>query len=255
MRFLGYGGVKRSGQMQTRRGGILVALDTTDLARARDWARATAGAVAGVKLGLEFFTAQGPEGVRQVAETGAPVFLDLKFHDIPNTVAGAIRGVAPLRPAIVNVHAAGGKAMMRAALDAARDAAAQLGVAPPKVIAVTVLTSLGDDDLAAVGQPHKAEDQVRRLAALTQESGLDGVVCSPREIAQLRRDLGADFLLVTPGVRPGWAAAGDQKRVMAPGEAAAAGADYLVIGRPITAAADPAAAVRRIAQEITGAAA
>ncbi len=241
--------------MQRRRGGILVALDTTDLAQARGWARATAGAVAGVKLGLEFFAARGPDGIRQVAEAGAPVFLDLKFHDIPNTVAGAIRGVAPLRPAIVNVHAAGGKAMMLAALEAARDEAAKLGAVPPKVIAVTVLTSLGDEDLAAVGQPHKAADQVRRLAALTRECGLDGVVCSPQEIAQLRGDLGEDFLLVTPGVRPSWASAGDQKRVMAPGEAAAAGADYLVIGRPITAAADPADAVRRIAQEITSAAA
>lgn len=241
--------------MQNQRGGILVALDTTDLERARDWTRATAGAVAGVKLGLEFFTARGPEGVRRVAELGSPVFLDLKFHDIPNTVASAIRAVAPLRPAIVDVHAAGGPAMLRAAADAAQDAAAKLGVAPPKVIAITVLTSLGDDDLAAIGQPDGAADQVRRLAALTKECGLDGVVCSPREIVQLRRDLGPEFLLVTPGVRPSWSAAGDQKRVMEPREAAVAGADYLVIGRPITGAASPADAARRIAQEITSAAA
>lgn len=241
--------------MRDRRGGILVALDTTDLAQALDWARACDGSVAGVKLGLEFFTARGPAGVQQVAESGAPVFLDLKFHDIPNTVAGAIRGVAPLRPAIVNVHAAGGRAMMLAAGDAARDEAARLGIAPPKVIAVTVLTSLGDDDLAEVGQPGGSADQVRRLAALTKSCGLDGVVCSPQEIDLLRRDLGDDFLLVTPGVRPVWASAGDQKRVMTPGEAAAAGADYLVIGRPITAAADPAEAARRIAREITSVAA
>lgn len=237
------------------RGGILVALDTTDLDRARAWAKATAGSVAGLKLGLEFFTAQGPEGVRRVAEAGSPIFLDLKFHDIPNTVAGAIRGVAPLAPAIVNVHAAGGPAMLRAAVESARDSAAKLGVAPPKVIGVTVLTSLADDDLAAVGQPSGAAEQVRRLAALSQECGLDGVVCSPHEIAPLRRDLGGDFLLVTPGVRPIWAASGDQKRIMTPGEAAAAGADYLVVGRPITGAADPAEAARRIAQEITSVAA
>ncbi len=241
--------------MRKGRGGILVALDTTDLEQARAWARATAGSVTGIKLGLEFFTAQGPDGVRRVAEAGAPVFLDLKFHDIPNTVAGAIRGVAPLAPAIVNVHAAGGAAMLRAAVDAAREAAARRNVTPPKVIAVTVLTSLADEDLARVGQPGGATDQVRRLAALSKECGLDGVVCSPHEIVTLRRDLGDDFLLVTPGVRPLWAASGDQKRIMTPGEAASAGADYLVVGRPITGAADPAEAARRIAREITGVAA
>lgn len=241
--------------MQKRRGGILVALDTTELDQARQWARATAGSVAGVKLGLEFFNARGPDGVRQVAEMGAPIFLDLKFHDIPNTVAGAIRSVVPLQPAIVNVHAAGGPAMLRAAADAAKDAAAKLGIPAPKVIGVTVLTSMSDEDLAAVGQPDGAADQVRRLAALTKDCGLDGVVCSPHEIAQLRRDLGADFLLVTPGVRPSWAAAGDQKRVMEPRQAMAAGADFLVIGRPITGAADPAEAARRIAHEISDAAA
>ncbi|MGH6894064.1 MAG: orotidine-5'-phosphate decarboxylase [Dongiaceae bacterium] len=234
------------------RGGILVALDTTDLAVARGWARATRGAAAGVKLGLEFFNARGPDGVAEIAELGAPVFLDLKFHDIPNTVAGSIRAVAPLKPMILNLHAAGGATMMRAALDAAGDSAARLGTQPPKLIAVTVLTSLGDQDLAEIGQPAGALDQVRRLAALTKNCGLDGVVCSPREIAILRRDLGEDFLLVIPGVRPSWAAAGDQKRVMEPRQAVEAGADYLVIGRPITGAADPGDAARRIAAEISG---
>jgi orotidine-5'-phosphate decarboxylase len=240
--------------MQNRHGGVLVALDTTDLEQARAWARASAGSVAGVKLGLEFFNARGPEGVRQVAEMGAPIFLDLKFHDIPNTVAGAVRAVVPLQPAILNVHAGGGPAMLRAAGDAAKETAAKLGVTPPKVIGVTVLTSLSDQDLAAVGQP-AAGDQVRRLAALTKACGLDGVVCSPHEIAQLRRDLGPDFLLVIPGVRPSWAVAGDQKRMMEPRQAMAAGADFLVIGRPITGAADPAEAARRIAREISDAAA
>ncbi|HSE74378.1 MAG TPA: orotidine-5'-phosphate decarboxylase [Dongiaceae bacterium] len=236
-------------------GGILVALDTTDRAVAKGWARATRGVVSGVKVGLEFFNAHGPAGVAEVAELGAPLFLDLKFHDIPNTVAGAVRAVAPLKPMILNLHAAGGAAMMRAALDAARDSAARLGAAPPKLIAVTVLTSLGDADLAALGQAGGASDQVRRLAALTRDCGLDGVVCSPHEVAALRRDLGRDFLLVVPGVRPAWAAAGDQKRIMEPREAMAAGADYLVIGRPITAAADPAAAARRIVAELSGVAA
>ena len=237
------------------RGGILVALDTTEVATAAGWARATREWVAGVKLGLEFFNARGPAGVAEIAALGAPVFLDLKFHDIPNTVAGAVRAVAPLKPMILNLHAAGGAAMMKAALNAARDSAAKLGAAPPKLIAVTVLTSLGDEDLAEIGQPAGAADQVRRLAALTQACGLDGVVCSPHEIALLRRDLGPDFLLVTPGVRPSWAAAGDQKRVMEPAQAMAAGADYLVIGRPITGAADPADAARRIGAEIAGVAA
>ena len=230
-------------------GGILVGLDTTDLAIARGWARATRDSAAGIKLGLEFFNANGPAGVAEIAAAGAPLFLDLKFHDIPNTVAGAVRAVAPLKPMILNVHASGGAAMMRAAHDAAQDSAARLGVTPPKLIAVTILTSLGDADLSAIGQPGAA-DQVRRLAALTQVCGLDGVVCSPHEIALLRRDLGPDFLLVIPGVRPSWAAAGDQKRVMEPRQAMEAGADYLVIGRPITAAADPAEAARRIASEI-----
>jgi orotidine-5'-phosphate decarboxylase len=237
------------------RGGILVALDTTDVATAAGWARATREWVAGVKLGLEFFNARGAAGVAEIAALGAPVFLDLKFHDIPNTVAGAVRAVAPLKPMILNLHASGGAAMMKAALDAARESAAKLGAPPPKLIAVTVLTSLSDADLVDVGQPAGTADQVRRLAALTQACGLDGVVCSPHEITVLRRDLGPDFLLVTPGVRPSWAAAGDQKRVMEPAQAMAAGADYLVIGRPITGAGDPAEAARRIAAEIAGVAA
>jgi len=229
---------------------VFVALDTTSVADAVDRARAMRGAVAGVKLGLEFFSANGPAGVRQVVAEGLPLFLDLKFHDIPNTVAGAVRAVTPLGPFMLNVHAAGGVEMMRAALDACADTAAKVGVRRPRVIAVTVLTSLGDDDLAAIGQQGPAADQVRRLAALAQEAGLDGVVCSPQEIELLRRDCGRDFVLVTPGIRPAGAAAGDQKRVMTPAEAVRRGADSLVIGRPITAAEDPAAAARAIAADI-----
>lgn len=229
---------------------ILVALDTTDPARAAGLADALRGHVGGLKLGLEFFMANGAAGVAGISELGQPVFLDLKFHDIPNTVAGAVRAVAPLRPFILNVHAGGGRAMMLAARDAARDSAAKLGIAPPKLIAVTVLTSFAGSDLAEVGVPAGPQDQVRRLAALTRDCGLDGVVCSAKEIAVLRQDLGADFLLVTPGIRPAWAASGDQKRIMTPAEAMEAGADHLVIGRPITGADDPVAAAKRIADEI-----
>lgn len=228
---------------------VLVALDTPDLARAAALARDLAGTVGGLKVGKEFFTATGPDGVR-AAVGGEPLFLDLKFHDIPNTVAGAVRAATHLRPMILNVHAAGGPAMMSAARDAARETAEDLEIQRPLVIAVTVLTSLDDDDLAAVGQRGPAAEQVLRLARLAQDSGLDGVVCSPREIESLRETCGPDFKLIVPGIRPTWAAAGDQKRITTPADAYRAGADYLVIGRPITGADDPAAAARRIAEEL-----
>jgi orotidine-5'-phosphate decarboxylase len=228
---------------------IYVALDTTDLERAARIVRALAGEVGGFKVGKEFFTAHGPDGVR-AALGGEPLFLDLKFHDIPNTVAGALRAAMHLRPKIVNVHASGGRAMLQAAVEAVREAAEDLEMERPWLIAVTVLTSLDDDDLQDVGQQPPAEAQVRRLARLTRDCGLDGVVCSPREIASLRADLSPDFRLVVPGIRPDWAAAGDQKRVTTPAEAMDAGADVLVIGRPITGADDPAAAARRIAEEL-----
>ncbi|KAA5604899.1 orotidine-5'-phosphate decarboxylase [Roseospira marina] len=232
---------------------LFVALDTPDLDRARTWAQAVAETGCGIKLGLEFFGAHGAAGVRAVTgDAVLPVFLDLKFHDIPNTVAGAVRSVTPLAPAILNVHAAGGTAMMRAARDAAEETATGLGAPRPKVIAVTVLTSLDDADLAATGVPGGATDQVRRLAALAVDAGLDGVVCSAREAPVLRADLGPDVLLVTPGVRPTWGATGDQKRVTTPAEAMAAGASSLVVGRPITGAADVAAAARRVLDELVG---
>ena len=228
---------------------IYVALDRPDLAEALRLAEAVRGHVGGLKVGLEFITALGPEGIRRVMAEGLPVFADVKFHDIPNTVAGASRALAALKPAIFNVHAAGGLAMMRAAREAAGE-----GEGRPKVIAVTVLTSLGEGDLAAVGQNGPAVAQVTRLALLAKEAGLDGVVCSPQEIAAVRAACGPDFLIVTPGVRPAGAALGDQTRVMTPAEAIRAGADTLVIGRPITAAADPGAAARAIVAEIAGAA-
>ena len=230
---------------------IFVALDTQDLGRAAALARAVAGLVGGVKIGKELFTAHGPDGVRAVAG-GVPLFLDLKFHDIPNTVAGALRSAIHLRPAFVNVHASGGKAMLEAAVQAVAEGAEDAGVPRPQLLGVTVLTSLGEDDLGDVGQAGPLADQVLRLAHLAQSCGLDGVVCSPREIAAIKAACGPDFVLMVPGIRPAWAASGDQKRVMTPGEALAAGADYLVIGRPVTGAQDAAAAARQIVEEIEG---
>lgn len=230
---------------------IFCAVDTPVLDDAAMLAGLLAGEVGAIKLGKEFFTAHGPDGVRKIADCGHKIFLDLKYHDIPNTVAGAIRAASRLRCAVLTIHASGGPAM----LEAARDAAAEAGPKRPKVVAVTVLTSLDDSDLAAVGQNGPAAEQVLRLARLAETSGLDGVVCSPHEVAILRAELGDEFALVVPGVRPDWAGADDQKRVMTPGEAVAAGADHLVIGRPITKSDDPVGAARRIAEEIANAAA
>jgi orotidine-5'-phosphate decarboxylase len=224
---------------------VYVALDTTDLDYALQLAGRVRPHVGGLKLGLEFFTARGADGVRAFTDTGLPVFLDLKFHDIPNTVAGACRAAAGLGVSITNVHAQGGAAMMRAALDAVKS------VNPAtKLIAVTMLTSLSDEDLPDMGLAPPVGDQVLRLAALARQCGLDGVVCSAHEIERLRRELGPDFLLVVPGIRPAGAAVGDQRRVMTPRQAMDAGAGALVIGRPITAASDPAIAARDIAQSL-----
>jgi orotidine-5'-phosphate decarboxylase len=230
---------------------IFCAVDTADLGTATTWAARIGDHVGGIKLGLEFISAHGPKGVTHVMKASdLPVFLDVKFYDIPSTVAGAVRAIAAVKPFMINVHAAGGQAMMRAAAAAASDAASEYAVPRPLVIGVTVLTSLADDDFAEIGITAKAAEQALRLAVLAKESGLDGVVCSPREAARIRAECGPNFKLVTPGVRPEWAAANDQKRVMTPSQALAEGADYLVIGRPITAADDPAAAAQRIVTAI-----
>jgi orotidine-5'-phosphate decarboxylase len=229
---------------------IYCAIDTTDLEAAERLVGALGGAVDGIKLGLEFFTACGPAGVARLARSGLPVFLDLKLHDIPNTVAGAVRAILPLAPRILTVHAGGGAAMLEAAMAAAGEAADRSGRARPCIVGVTVLTSLDDDDLDRMGWAQGSEETVARLAQEAKAGGLDGIVCSPREAAAMRAAFGPDFLLVVPGIRPDWAATGDQKRVTTPAEAAAAGADVLVIGRPITAAARPAEAAARIAAEL-----
>lgn len=229
---------------------VFCAVDTPTIDAAKSLASRLTGLVGGLKLGLEFFLANGQDGYRALAAHDLPIFLDLKLHDIPNTVAGAVRSVTPLKPAFLTVHASGGPAMMKAAADAARETAGKLGIPRPRLLGVTVMTSLDSDDLGAVGQDSDMAAQVDRLAALSQESGLDGIVCSPHEIERLRRRSGDGFVLMVPGIRPRWAAANDQKRVLTPAEAVALGADHLVIGRPITAAVDPAEAAGRIANEL-----
>jgi orotidine-5'-phosphate decarboxylase len=224
---------------------IFVALDTPDLDKALAIARAAGPHAGGLKVGLEFIAAQGPEGIRAIVALGRPVFADVKFHDIPNTVAGAAREIAKLGVSIFNIHASGGEAMMRAAKDAAASINPDM-----KIIAVTLLTSLDENDVAAVGYRGTAADQVVRLASLAQKSGLDGVVCSAHEIAAIRKECGGDFMLVVPGIRPAGADLADQRRVMTPREAADAGADILVIGRPITGATDPGEAARAIYESL-----
>lgn len=217
---------------------IFVALDTPSLEQARALAEQVGPNAGGVKLGLEFFAANGPAGVAAILELGVPVFLDLKLHDIPNTVAKAVEALRPLEPAVLTVHAAGGRAMLEAAKAAA----------PPttKVVAVTVLTSLDGEDLQSIGVGGDPAEQVRRLARLAQESGLDGIVCSGAEVGAAR-DAWPEGFFVVPGVRPAGGAIGDQKRVVTPREAMESGASILVIGRPITGADDAPAALRDIA--------
>lgn len=202
------------------------------------------------KVGLELFTAEGPGFLRSLRESGKEIFLDLKLHDIPNTVAGAVRSGTRHGVRMMTLHTAGGGAMMAAAAQAARETSDEEKTSRPLLLGVTVLTSLKEDDLVEIGMSPPVEDQVFRLAGLARTAGLDGVVCSPREIAAVRRESGPDFLIVTPGIRPAGADLQDQKRVMTPEEAIALGADYLVIGRPITAADSPEEAFRRIAEDI-----
>jgi orotidine-5'-phosphate decarboxylase len=221
---------------------ICIALDTPDVARATALARLLRPHVGFAKLGMEFFYAHGPAGYEKVAGEGLPVFLDLKLHDIPSTVGAAMSSLMQLepRPSIVNVHATGGLDMMKAAADAVAGRA--------KLIAVTILTSLSDDDIWAAGFETARDTQghARALAGLARQAGLDGVVCSPHDLAGIRHDIGRDFLTVVPGIRPADAAAQDQKRVATPAFAKAAGANILVIGRAITGATDPVAATRAI---------
>jgi len=221
---------------------IFVAIDTPDVHRAAALARSVLGLAGGVKLGLEFFCANGHEGVLRIAEHELPIFLDLKLHDIPNTVEKAVHALAPLAPAVLTVHAAGGRAMLAAAKAAA----------PPetKVVAVTVLTSLDTVDLAEAGVIGSPAEQVQRLAELAREAGVDGIVCSGAEVAAAKADW-PDGFFVVPGVRPAGADVADQKRIVTPRQALADGASILVIGRPITAAVDPVRAIADITADLT----
>lgn len=229
---------------------LICAIDTTDVAQAAALAGQLSGHVGALKLGLEFFTANGAAGVRRIAGHHLPIFLDLKFHDIPNTVAGAIRATAGIDTFMMTVHTGGGRAMLSAAIDASMEVAEQTGKERPLIVGVTVLTSLDQDDLSILGVQDRVDDQVKRLADLAQSAGLDGVVCSPQEIELLHRHCGPDFVLVVPGIRPAGSAKGDQKRVMTPQEALERGADYLVIGRPITGAENPGVAAASILQSL-----
>lgn len=223
--------------------GLIAALDTADPAVAQLWADAVAPHCGMLKLGLEYVLAHGPAGVRAIRQR--PVFLDLKLHDIPNTVAGATRAVLALAPRMLTLHAGGGAAMIEAARRAA-DAVAE----PPQLLAVTVLTSLDSSALHAIGVAGGPRQQVLRLARLAVAAGADGLVCSAHEAAMLRDALGSGPVLVVPGIRPAGSDAADQARTMTPAEAAAAGADWIVVGRPITGSADPAAAAAAIAREL-----
>jgi len=229
--------------------GLCVALDGSD----REWITSTARSLGGIagwcKLGLEAFTAHGPELVRELAAGSAGVFLDLKLHDIPATVRRAAANCAASGAHMITVHAGGGPSMLRAAVEGAAEAG---GDSPPRVVAVTVLTSLDDTAVADLGLQGTAEEMVVRWATLAVEAGCDGVVCSAREVHRLRAAFGPDLLLVTPGIRPTWSIADDQRRVVTPRRALLEGADILVIGRPITRAESPALAARKVLDEMSG---
>jgi len=229
----------------TPRDRLIVALDVADTATARAMVDRLAGHVGMFKVGSQIFTAAGPDFVREVIARGEKVFLDLKFHDIPNTVAGAVSGAGQLGVSLVDVHALGGKEMLEAAVGALP----AMGI---RLLAITILTSHKEETLGTVGIGGSVADSVRRLAALAKDAGADGVVASPQEVALVREACGKDFLIVTPGIRAAGAARGDQARTATPAAAVAAGADYIVVGRPILEAHDPAAAADAIVRELTG---
>jgi len=226
---------------------LIVALDVSSTREAQKIVQTLGSAVSVYKVGNQLFTAEGPSVVKELVQAGKKVFLDLKFHDIPNTVAGGVRSAAAMGVSMLTIHASGGSAMLRAAVEAARQASK-----PPIVLAVTVLTSLSDADLQETGVAGRTRDHALVLATLAQNRGCNGVVASPHEARIVRQNLGAGFVIVTPGIRPAGSAKGDQSRVNTPAEAIAAGADYVVVGRPITEAEDPVQAARQIVNEIGG---
>ena len=225
---------------------LIVALDVDEFQKAKKIVQALYPTVKIFKVGSTLFTACGPEIIKAINDKGARVFLDLKFHDIPSTVAGAVESAARHRVYMLTVHAIGGSHMVREAVQAAQRA----GQVRPQILGVTVLTSMNDNDLKDIGVSRSAEEEVVHLARLAKEAGADGVVASAAEILPLRRALGKNFIIVTPGIRPSGSSRGDQKRVATPAAAIASGADYIVMGRPIIEAADPAGAARQILKEI-----
>ncbi len=235
--------------MSEARERLIVALDVPTAAQAQKLVAAVGEAASFYKVGKQLFTAEGPQVVRDLVASGRKVFLDLKYHDIPNTVAEAVRAASRLGVSMLNVHASGGSKMLRAAAEAASQSESK-----PAVLAVTVLTSLSDADLQEIGVSGRAIDQVLRLAQLARANGCLGVVASAREAKEIRREIGEGFLIVTPGVRPAGASLNDQARHVTPAEAIAAGATHIVVGRPIIAAADPAKAARAVVDEMESAA-
>jgi orotidine-5'-phosphate decarboxylase len=232
-------------KMSDVRESLIVALDT-DAPRAIELAEALSGDIRWLKVGMTLFYAEGPGMVALLRERGFDIFLDLKLHDIPHQARGAARAVARLGVGMLTVHASGGTEMIAAAVQGAREGAASAGFDPPSVLAVTVLTSMDDSGLKDIGIERPSDEQVAFLARSAVEAGADGVVCSPLEARAIRELLGPDRLIVTPGIRPSWASKGDQARIQTPGAALSAGATHLVVGRPITEAAEPAEAARRI---------
>ena len=242
--------VRPHGSMRER---LIVALDVGDLGEVKELVKLLASEVGMFKVGKQLFTHAGPQAVRLIQELGGEVFLDLKFHDIPNTVAKAAVEATRLGVKMFNVHASGSLEMMRATAKEARRVCHQQNLRKPIMLAVTVLTSLNQDDLKRVGVDGRVADQVVRLALLTKEAGMDGVVVSPYEVADIRSACGRRFVIVTPGIRPRDAGRNDQQRVMTPADAIQASVDYIVVGRPILAAKDPVAAARKIIAEMQGA--
>ncbi|MEE8294913.1 MAG: orotidine-5'-phosphate decarboxylase [Sphingomonadales bacterium] len=235
--------------MQTDLPKIFCAIDTPDLNRAKDLGKILKGHVDGLKLGLEFFSSVGFDGLNEMTEIGLPLFIDLKLHDIPNTVYHTVKALCRFNPHMLTIHTQGGPAMLNAANDASLEYSHEKGIQRPLLLGVTILTSLVDQDLKAVGVENSISDQVQKLGRLALNCGFDGLVCSPHEVKALRKNLSSMYLVV-PGIRPEGSAVDDQKRVMTPKEAKDAGADTLVIGRPITGAQDPAAAAQAIAQSL-----
>jgi orotidine-5'-phosphate decarboxylase len=229
---------------------LIIALDFPSADKALAFVSQLSPVDCKLKIGFELFVSAGPNMVNELTEKGFDVFLDLKFHDIPNTVASVCKAAAKLRVWMMNVHASGGADMMRAAYNALHDDEAAKNATPPKLIAVSVLTSMSDEQLQQTGVNALAKDQVVHLAGITQRAGLDGMVCSAQEAMLLRKKLGKDFLLVTPGIRPAGSAKGDQSRVMTPAAAIRAGVDYLVVGRPITQAENPLNIIQQINSEV-----